>query len=98
MEDVPLAEPAWVVEQCGPRPSIITIRAPTGELAWTMIELQGSIECKAGATLDGQKLGDFQMQGQDVRPLPFPRVIRVPCPDPRRPPDQCVRASIPLLT
>ena len=51
-------------------PRVLPLRAPSGEIQWTIVELQGTIEAKA-ASLDGFHLGDL-----------FERRVSVP----RRPP------------
>ena len=34
-------------------PASLVLRAPEGELGWTLIELQGTIESRSGGSLDG---------------------------------------------
>lgn len=67
--------------------SVIQLRAPDGEICWTMVELQGSLENKMGS-LDGSIWGHLS-QLPDVccctsapRSLPCTKLTFHPCPRP----------------
>ena len=57
----------------------ILLRAPNGEVAWTLIELQGAIESRNGAaSLDGIEFGKLteQVRRASFYSLSLPSLIR----------------------
>ena len=59
-------------------PRVLPLRAPSGEIQWTIVELQGTLEAKA-ASLDGFHLGDLFERRVSVPSRP-PRPRRLPAP------------------
>ena len=44
----------------------IVMRAPDGEVGWTLIELQGTIESRSGGTLDGMQFARLVHEVRDA--------------------------------
>ena len=60
----------------------IVLRAPDGELGWTIVELQGTLVKIAGGSLDGMRAGLFYHEPQARNPpilAPHGTWMRAPC-------------------